>query len=138
MRILLLFLTLCSFCNSQTTYKSFESEYIFRGSPISLAEMIERDIIISNEHVVIKTYGKEGVDIQTWRIINKEQNIDTHSENHTYYVELASGEETEYPAMFFLQFDKEGKAETITCEITAEVFERLPDEAPISVRFILD
>jgi len=138
MRILLLFLIICSFCYAQTTYKSYASEYIFRGSPTSLAEMIERDIIISNETVVIKTYGKESVDIQTWRIIDEEQNIDTHSENHTYYVELASGDEMVYPAIFFLQFDKEGKAETIICEIPSEVFDRLPYEASIKARFIID
>jgi len=109
MRISLILLIICSFCNSQNTYKSYASEYIFRGSPTSLAEMIERDIIISNENVVIQSYGEEGLDVQTWRIINEEDKSDDHSENHTYYVELASGEEMEYPAMFFLQFDKEGK-----------------------------
>jgi len=137
MKILLPLLFLYTFGYSQTTYKSLVSEYLYRDLS-SNAEWLERDIIISEKTIVIKSYGTEATEIQTWRIQGKEDNIDVHLSNIIYFAELASGEKYEYPAVFYLQFDKEGKAETITCEIPLEVFERLPDEAPISVRFILD
>ena len=137
MKLLLPLLFLCTLGYTQTTYKSLASEYFYQDHS-SNAEWLERDIIISEKNIIIKSYGKKGIDIQQWRIQNKEYNIDTYSANTLYYVDLASGEEYEYPATFFLQFDIDGKVETITCEIPLEVIDSLPNDAPNKVRFLLD
>ena len=137
-KILIALLLLSFLGYSQTIYQSQASEYLFNEIPSSIAEFIKRDIIISEENIVIKSYGTNATEIQTWRIQSKEENIGTYSSNEIYFAELASGEKYEYPAMFFLNFDKDGNPETITYEIPVEAFDRLPDEAPVKVRFILD
>ena len=136
---LLLFLLLLPFIGlSQTTYKSLASEYIFKDLPSSIPEMMERDIIISDKTIVVKSYGKQATDIQTWKIQSIEGYHIEPNPSIVYYVELASGEEYEYPASFTLQFDKDEKVETITCVIPPNKHLNLPDNSPAKIRFIID
>ena len=96
---IIIFLLLSKVSYSQATYKSLASEYFYQNLSSS-AEWLERDIIISEKTIVIKSYGKNAKDIQTWRIQSREENKDTESANTVFYAELASGEKYEYPAIF--------------------------------------
>jgi len=137
-KVILFLLLLPSLTLSQTTYISKASEYLFQDLQSSIAELIERDIIISDNTIVIKSYGKQATDIQTWKIQSIEGYHIESNPSIVYYVELASGEEYDYPASFTLQFDKDGKVETITCIIPPNKHLNLPDKASTKIRFLID
>jgi len=137
MKLLLPLLFLCTLGYSQTTFKSLASEYFYNDLSSSV-EWLERDIIISKENIVVKSYGKEGTDIQRWRIKSKAY---ADSKNNTftiYHLELASGEENEYPATITLIYNSDGKVELITYEVPPESQMKLADGAAPIVRFLID
>lgn len=115
MRLLPL-LFLCTIGYSQTNYKSLASEYFYQDLSSSF-EWIERDIIFSDKTIVVKSYGSDAIDIQTWKI----QSIEGYHIEPTpvlvYYTYLESGEEYEYPATFTIIHELKGNVEQITFEI---------------------
>lgn len=139
MKIILLLFLASSMSYAQTVYKSLASEYYYLNyEGQSKIEWIERDIIVSDENIFIKSLGREAIDIQKWTIQNK-KNIKLDNKTlEVINVYLSSGLENEYPATFTIIHPGNDSVELITCEIHPDSRMKLADGSPITVRFLID
>lgn len=139
MKLLIPLFLIYSSLFAQTTYKSLASEYYYLNyEEPSKIEWLERDIIISDRNIVVKSFGKEAIDIQSWTVHRKKEIVSNNKTLEVIKVFLSSGEEHEYPATFTIIHPHDGNVELITCEIPPDSVLKLADGAPITVRLFVD
>ncbi|WP_026914212.1 hypothetical protein [Christiangramia portivictoriae] len=99
---------------SQVKYESKLTEYNLETGSNSKFEWIDRTIYLSDDEVIVKTFGKQATDIQAWTV-SKIDSSRTKDFNLKLYYTYAKNSELEFenPSVFVFYRNTEDKVEII-------------------------